>query len=102
MIAYVSDLQRCHGDGNDRLKRLVDEDGLVKRIVDLCETKAQVEVNGEALRVAKDLDVEEGGAAAGEATSGESPRRRDAEASRDSTRVWHRCSYSAWRTSKSR
>ena len=59
-IAYVSDLRRCHGDGNDRLKRLVDEDGLVKRIVDPCEKKAQAEVNGEALCVMKDLDVEGG------------------------------------------
>ena len=32
----------------------------MKRIVDLCETKVQAEVNGEALCVAKDLDVEEG------------------------------------------
>ena len=56
----MSDLRRCHGDGNDRLKRLVDEDGLVKRIVDPCEKKAQAEVNGEALCVMKNLDVEGG------------------------------------------
>ena len=40
------------------MKRLVDEDGLVKRIVDPCETKAQDEGNGEALCVMKYLDVE--------------------------------------------
>ena len=105
----MSDLQRCHGDVNDRLKRLVDEDGPVKRIVDPCEKKAQVEVNEETLGVTKDLGMEGGGggaaageATSGEATSGESPRRRDAEASHDSTRARHRWSYSAWRTSKSR
>ena len=57
-IAYVSDLRRSHVDGNNRLKRLVDEDGLEKRIVDLYETKDQAEVNGEAPCVMKYLDVE--------------------------------------------
>ena len=53
----MSDLRRCHGDVNDRLKRLVDEDGPVKRIVDPCE-KAQAEVNDETLGVTNDLGVE--------------------------------------------
>ena len=56
----MSDLRRCHGEGNDRLKRLVDEDGPVKRIADPCEKKAQAEVNDETLGVTKDLGVEEG------------------------------------------
>ena len=56
----MSDLRRCHGDVNDRLKRLMDKDGPVKRIIDPCEKKAQVEVNDETLGVTNDLDVEGG------------------------------------------
>ena len=56
----MSDRLRCHGDGNDRLKCLVNEDDLAKRIVDPCKRKAQAEVNGEALCVTKNLDVEDG------------------------------------------
>ena len=33
------------------MKRFVDEDGLVKRIADPCEKKAQAEVNDETLGV---------------------------------------------------
>ena len=57
-IAYVSDLRRSHAGGDDRLRLLVDKDGLVKRIVDPYATKDQAEVNGEALSVMKYLDME--------------------------------------------
>ena len=51
---------RFHGDGNDRSRRLLNEDGPEKRIVDPWMRKAQAEVKGEALCVTKSPDVENG------------------------------------------
>ena len=56
----MSDLLKFHFDGNDRLRRLVGDDDLEKRIVDRQMRKGQAAVTGEAPCVTKNLDVEDG------------------------------------------